>query len=115
MNYAQATTRGKEPKPEPALKPGWVNLRLYTAETAPPAEKKDPLGFETVDPDERLRKIADLMRTRWDLYNSERGIEYDYDFEEPSSPSSDEADSADRESDDDGDDFFDEYARRKRC
>jgi hypothetical protein len=52
------------------LKPGWVSLR-------------DPAAFVRVEKEEwldaRFKRAAALMRARWDKYNEDHGIEYDYD------------------------------------
>ena len=93
MNYA-AVLKPKTPalnRPAPTLnhlKEGWVNLRDFA-----PAAKKAAAAPE--DLDARLKEAAGTMRRRWDRWNADHGIDYDYDRE---------CSCSDGSSDDDGDD-----------
>ena len=108
MNFA-AVLKPKAPAVRPAptlnhLREGWVNLRDYkpaaaaaaaaTAAAAAAATKKGDATFpETLDA--RLKEAAVTMRRRWDRWNADHGIDYDYDRE---------CSCSDGSSDDDGDD-----------
>ena len=92
MNYA-AVLKPKDPAARPLptlnhLKEGWVNLRDYA-----PASKSKGAPAENLDA--RLKEAAVSMRRRWDRWNADHGIDYDYDRE---------CSCSDGSSDDDGDD-----------
>ena len=86
MNYAAVL----KPKPiqvaektAPYLKDGWVNLRDWKPEGSKQkggkAVEKDKDNDNNMDT--RLKEAAVVLRKRWDQWNADHGIEYDYDRE----------------------------------
>jgi hypothetical protein len=98
MNYA-AVLKPNAPalnRPAPTLnhlKEGWVNLRAYTPGATSSKKSDAALAAETLDA--RLKEAAVTMRRRWDRWNADHGIDYDYDRE---------CSCSDGSSDDDGED-----------
>jgi hypothetical protein len=67
---------------------GWANLR-----TSGPLLKPEKSDAQVLDA--RLKEAAVLMRRRWDRWNADHGIEYDYDRECSCSEGSSDADEDD--------------------
>lgn len=68
---------------------GWANLRT-SGPLLPKSEKSDAQVL-----DARLKEAAVLMRRRWDQWNADHGVEYDYDRECSCSDGSSDADDDD--------------------
>ena len=108
MNYAAVVSLKKAaPVPLKTLDPRWVNLREYFAQGGLERDlekQKEKEEQNKMDLDARLKEAAVVMRRRWDRWNADHGIEYDYDQEEACSTS----DGEDRKEGDDenvSDDF----------
>ena len=88
MNFA-AVLKPDAPKPLAKkcennvrhLQPGWVNLREESVKPTQDRDKdKDKEKNKEIDDlDARFKRAAIEMRRRWDRWNADHGIEYDYD------------------------------------
>lgn len=82
MNYAAVLKPKQPPAPRAEdpkrLKEGWINLRDYKPPSAA-SKKKEATDAETLDL--RLKEAAVTMRRRWDRWNADHGIDFDYDRE----------------------------------
>jgi len=81
MNFA-AVLKPKAPVAEEVATPryekkGWVNLRDWKPEPKKAPQEQD----SDARLDARLKAAAVALRRRWDQWNADHGIEYDYDRE----------------------------------
>jgi len=128
MNFA-AVLKPDAPKPakkeqskERHLQPGWVNLREELAKPREEKEKNNDKNKDTdkdindVDLDARFKRAAIEMRRRWDRWNAEHGIEYDYDQGSWSDTDDEVGDEAAWFEDENrSDEFYNDYCSTKKA
>jgi hypothetical protein len=70
--------------------------------------------------DERLKRAASIMRKRWDQWNADHGIEYDYDqcdgchFSDDTDDENNESGWNDDDRDKEDDEFYADYCYTKK-
>ena len=89
MSYASIVSL-KKAAPVPsvdAMDPKWVNLREYFSKGGLQEREREKEKQNNLNLDARLKEAAAVMRRRWDRWNADHGIEYDYDQEDACSTS----------------------------